>query len=172
MNFTKLEFRERVTFLDYIFGGTEIGLSVAIDFTGSNGDPNKPGSLHYKGDLARNEYLNAIKSVGNILQYYDSDKQIPVLGYGACINGFETSHCFALNGNIFDPEVDGLDGVVESYVRTVNNCRLSGPTNFAPIIETVNNMTEQLECSQQNQKYNILLIITDGQITDMAETTD
>jgi len=65
-----------------------------------------------------------------------------VLGYGACIHGHETSHCFALNGNIFDPEVDGLDGVVESYVRTINNCRLSGPTNFAPIIETVNNMTE------------------------------
>jgi len=33
-------------------------------------------------------------------------------------------------------------------------------------------MTEQLEVSQQNQQYNILLIITDGQISDMAETTD
>lgn len=30
---------ERATFLDYIFGGCEIGVHVAIDFTLSNGDP-------------------------------------------------------------------------------------------------------------------------------------
>lgn len=29
---------ERVSFLDYIFGGCEIGVHVAIDFTLSNGD--------------------------------------------------------------------------------------------------------------------------------------
>ena len=31
--------------------------------------------------MAKNEYLQAIKSVGNILQYYDSDKQFPVYGF-------------------------------------------------------------------------------------------
>lgn len=172
MRLLTLELKQRATFLDYIFGGCEIGLTIAIDFTGSNGDPSKPNSLHYKGDLARNSYLNAIKSVGNILQYYDTDKQIPVLGYGAHLPQGTTSHCFAVNGNIFDPECDGLDGVVESYIRAINNVRLSGPTNFASIIECVNDMTEKMEVSQQNQKYNILLIITDGRITDMDETTD
>ena len=162
MQLVTLEIKERATFLDYIFGGCEIGLICAIDFTGSNGDPSRSSSLHYKGDLARNEYLNAIKSVGNILQYYDTDKQIPALGYGAVIQPHGTSHCFAVNGNMFDPECDGLDGVVESYIRCINNVKLSGPTNFAPIIEKVNDMTEQMEVSQQNQKYNILLIITDG----------
>lgn len=83
MTFTKLETKKRHTFLEYVFGGCEIGLNIAIDFTGSNGDPNNRNSLHYHGDLQRNEYLKAIKSVGNILQYYDSDKQVPVLGYGA-----------------------------------------------------------------------------------------
>src|SRR6266496_4790879 len=38
---------EPPTFLDYIAGGTEINLVVAIDFTGSNGDPKSPKSLHY-----------------------------------------------------------------------------------------------------------------------------
>jgi len=37
--------------------------------------------------MANNEYLSAIQSVGNILQYYDSDKEIPVFGYGGKING-------------------------------------------------------------------------------------
>lgn len=67
MRLESLEFKSRATFLEYVFGGCEIGLTVAIDFTGSNGDPKSLFSLHYKGDLERNEYLNAIKSVGNIL---------------------------------------------------------------------------------------------------------
>ena len=104
MTFSKLELSKRHTFLEYVFGGCEIGLSIAIDFTGSNGDPKKRSSLHYIGDMQRNEYLNAIKSVAGILSYYDSDKQLPLLGYGARIpNQTGTSHCFALNGNIFDP---------------------------------------------------------------------
>jgi len=116
MTFSKLEIQKRHAFLDYVFGGCEIGLTIAIDFTASNGNPSSPSSLHYL-DMQRNEYLNAIRSVGSILQYYDSDKQIPVLGFGAAIAPYSNmaNHCFALNGNIFDPEVDGLEGVVEAY---------------------------------------------------------
>ena len=73
MTFSRLEVKQRHSFLEYVFGGCEIGLTIAVDFTLSNGEPSKPNSLHYL-DMQRNEYLNAIKSVGNILQYYDSDK--------------------------------------------------------------------------------------------------
>ena len=31
---------ERVSFLDYVFGGCEIGVHVAVDYTLSNGQPN------------------------------------------------------------------------------------------------------------------------------------
>lgn len=70
--------------MDFIFGGCEIGLTIAIDFTLSNGEPNNPNSLHYL-NMQKNEYLNAIMSVGHILQYYDADKQIPVFGFGAAV---------------------------------------------------------------------------------------
>ena len=168
-----MQFHKRHTFLEYIFGGCEIQLSVAIDFTLSNGDPSDRDSLHYL-DMSRNEYLNAIRSVGNILQYYDSDKHIPVLGFGATVppSTNRASHCFALNGNIFDPEVDGMDGVVEAYKNALRNVNLYGPTNFAPIIELINDMTESEHVDQTNQKYNILLIITDGIINDMQKTID
>lgn len=151
MTFVQLEVKLRHSFLEYVFGGCEIGLTVAIDFTLSNGEPNKPSSLHYL-DMQRNEYLNAIKSVGNILQYYDSDKQIPVLGFGAAIPPYTNvaNHCFALNGNIFDPEVDGIEGVVNAYKNSINRVNLYGPTNFSPILRIVNEMTEQMNCSQQN----------------------
>ncbi|GLD58097.1 copine-1-like isoform X2, partial [Lates japonicus] len=35
------------TFLDYVMGGCQINFTVGIDFTGSNGDPRSPNSLHY-----------------------------------------------------------------------------------------------------------------------------
>jgi len=38
---------ERVSFLDYVMGGCEIGVHVAIDFTLSNGNPRSMQSLHY-----------------------------------------------------------------------------------------------------------------------------
>jgi len=38
---------ERVSFLDFIFGGCEIGVQVAIDFTLSNGKVTARDSLHY-----------------------------------------------------------------------------------------------------------------------------
>jgi hypothetical protein len=44
---TGFKLAERVTFLDYIFGGCEINVHVAIDFTLSNGNPTSPNSLHY-----------------------------------------------------------------------------------------------------------------------------
>jgi vacuolar-type H+-ATPase subunit F/Vma7 len=77
-----------------------------------------------------------------------------------------------LNGNIFDPEVDGLENVVEVYKHAIQKVTLYGPTHFAPILNLVNEMTRDMNCSQHNQKYNILLLITDGIINDMQATID
>jgi hypothetical protein len=132
LKFDKFELKPRFSFLDFIFGGCEIGLTIAVDFTMSNGVPSDPKSLHYL-DLAKNEYLNAIRSVGSILQYYDSDKQIPAFGFGASIPpyGSTAEHCFALNGDIFNPECDGLEGVMEAYKHAIKSVNLYGPTHFA-----------------------------------------
>jgi hypothetical protein len=44
------------------------------------------------------------------LEYYDSDKEIPAYGFGAIIPPINArpSHCFALNGDIFNPECDAI----------------------------------------------------------------
>lgn len=106
------------------------------------------------------------------MQYYDHDKQIPTLGFGACIPPFanKPSHCFALNGDIFNPECDGLDGVIDAYKNTLKNVELYGPTHFGSILELTNDLTESMKVTQTNQKYNILLIITDGVINDLQES--
>lgn len=59
MKFKSLNISTRHTFLEYVFGGCEISLVLAIDFTLSNGDPKDKDSLHYF-DPNKNEYLQAI----------------------------------------------------------------------------------------------------------------
>ena len=49
-----------------------------------------------------------------------------------------------------------------------------GPTWFSSVLDQVNNFVESktIEESQYNQKYNILLILTDGEIMDLQKTID
>ena len=64
-------------------GGCELNFVVGIDFTGSNGDPREPSSLHYLGGNTPNQYTQAITAVGNVIQDYDSDQLYPAFGFGA-----------------------------------------------------------------------------------------
>jgi hypothetical protein len=81
---TNVIIEKHPTLQEFIMGGCELSLQVAIDFTGSNGDPNLPNSLHYIDRTGRilNQYQLAISSVGNIVAEYDSDKMFPVYGFG------------------------------------------------------------------------------------------
>ena len=47
-----------------------------------------------------------------------------------------------------------------------------GPTNFSEIIAAINARCEASEVSQHNQQYQILLIITDGVISDFNKTVN
>lgn len=65
----------RPRFVDYLSGGMELELCIAIDFTGSNGDPRRPGTLHYiHPDGSLNDYEKAITAVGSIIAKYDHDQ--------------------------------------------------------------------------------------------------
>jgi len=79
VNLTHVKTVEGFSFLDYVRGGTEMACTISIDFTQSNGAPNDPRSLHYM-HTAANQYQLAIRSVGEIIEDYDSDKLFPVLG--------------------------------------------------------------------------------------------
>lgn len=52
----ELKIKKRNSFLNYVFGGCEISLIIAADFTLSNGPPTEADSLHCMNP-AKNEYL-------------------------------------------------------------------------------------------------------------------
>ncbi|XP_053183320.1 copine-4 [Scomber japonicus] len=161
------------SFLDYIMGGCQIQFTVAIDFTASNGDPRNSCSLHYIHPYQPNEYLKALVAVGEICQDYDSDKMFPAFGFGAQIPpDYKVSHDFAVNFNEENPECAGIQGVVEAYQACLPKLQLYGPTNIAPIIQKVANSASQEVNTKEAMQYFILLILTDGVITDMADTRE
>uniref|UniRef100_A0A8C4PUB3 Copine-5 n=1 Tax=Equus asinus TaxID=9793 RepID=A0A8C4PUB3_EQUAS len=158
------------TFLDYIKGGTQINFTVAIDFTASNGNPSQSTSLHYMSPYQLNAYALALTAVGEIIQHYDSDKMFPALGFGAKLppDG-RVSHEFPLNGNQENPSCCGIDGILEAYHHSLRTVQLYGPTNFAPVVTHV---ARNAAAVQDGSQYSVLLIITDGVISDMAQTKE
>ncbi|ERE86791.1 copine-9-like protein [Cricetulus griseus] len=158
------------TFLDYIKGGTQINFTVAIDFTASNGNPSQSTSLHYMSPYQLNAYALALTAVGEIIQHYDSDKMFPALGFGAKLppDG-RVSHEFPLNGNQENPSCCGIDGILEAYHSSLRTVQLYGPTNFAPVVTHV---ARNAATVQDGSQYSVLLIITDGVISDMAQTKE
>ena len=49
--------------------------------------------------LASDNQFQAILEVGEVLQFYDSDKRFPAWGFGARPIDGPVSHCFNLNGS-------------------------------------------------------------------------
>ncbi|XP_055582443.1 copine-2 isoform X2 [Falco biarmicus] len=159
------------SFLDYILGGCQLMFTVGIDFTASNGNPRDPTSLHYINPMGTNEYLSAIWAVGQIIQDYDSDKMFPALGFGAQLPpDWKVSHEFAINFNPTNPFCSGVEGIVQAYSACLPHIRFYGPTNFSPIVNHVARFAAQATQQEAASQYFILLIITDGVISDMDET--
>ncbi|OMO55290.1 C2 calcium-dependent membrane targeting [Corchorus olitorius] len=163
--------KDQFSFLDYISSGFELNFMVAVDFTASNGHPHNRDSLHYidpSGQL--NSYQQAIMEVGEVIQFYDSDRRFPAWGFGGRTSNGSLSHCFNLNGmNTY--EVDGVQGIMAAYANALHNVTLSGPTLFGQVINNAAQMAGEA-ASNDITKYFVLLIITDGVLTDIQETTD
>merc|ERR550539_1918517 len=162
------------TFLNYINGGCEMQLCLAIDFTGSNGDPRKPGTLHYLSPDGRtmNDYEKAISSIGGILADFDTDKKFPVWGFGAKYSG-QVYHLFQCGQSA---EVDGVRGVLDAYHKTFQSgLVMSSPTVITEVIQTAAAFArsgQQKAAAEGRQNYTTLLILTDGAVSDVRATSN
>ncbi|PWA89020.1 calcium-dependent phospholipid-binding Copine family protein [Artemisia annua] len=164
--------KELYSFLDYISSGFELNFMVAVDFTASNGDPRRSDSLHYIDPSGRlNSYQQAIMEVGEVIQVYDYDKRFPAWGFGGRMFDGSVSHCFNLNGQAGNFEVEGVHGIMTAYQSALHTVSLHGPTLFGQIINQAAEIAGQ-SLSTNSNKYFVLLIITDGEITDIQETKD
>jgi hypothetical protein len=192
---------ERPEFIDYLTGGCQISLAVAIDFTASNGDPRQVGTPHYFHPPASqewNDYEKAIFAVGSILAKYDADQRFPVWGFGAKYNNV-VRHCFQCGTEV---EVEGVQGIMDAYrgvfrtpltmsyptkfteviniaasyarhekVRGLAACRIYSTIGFCLVFST--DLWPQEAAHEEGKlAYTILLILTAGNIEDVNETKE
>lgn len=90
------------------------------------------------------------------------------LGFGAKLPPTDQiHHRFPLNGNPTFPYCIGVDDILNHYRQRLKSVNLCGPSNFSPVINSMISIAKQY---QDGRHYFILLIITDGQISDFNET--
>ncbi|PRP79610.1 hypothetical protein PROFUN_12800 [Planoprotostelium fungivorum] len=180
LQFHSVDYLNVPSFLDYIINKTEIEMVIGIDYSSSNGPRLNPSSLHYYDGTTANEYVTAMRLVGDVCAAYDHDNLIPAFGFGAELPSGTLSHCFPVNlrddvsfhpvfiefsPEVLQPYCKGIPGVVEAYNRSLD--KLAGPTRLSPLIQRVIDLASK---NRDGSKYYLLLIITDGTINDMGET--
>uniref|UniRef100_A0A8C7DHD5 Copine family member 9 n=2 Tax=Oncorhynchus TaxID=8016 RepID=A0A8C7DHD5_ONCKI len=145
-------------------------VSMCVCLCSLTGNPSQPTSLHYMNPYQMNAYAMALKAVGEIIQDYDSDKLFPAYGFGAKLppDG-KISHAFPLSGDNENPNCVGIEGVLEAYFQGLRTVQLYGPTNFSPVINQVARSAQDVTDGSQ---YFVLLMITDGVISDMVQTKE
>lgn len=144
-------------------GIEESNIVFGIDYTKSNETSGKytfnGDSLHSIRQGRLNPYQQVIKYIGETMEAFDEDHLIPAFGFG-CLNTKDT--------RIFNLKSSGscfkFTEVLEMYNQIAPQITLSGPTSFVPIIR------HAIEIVKHVGTYHILVIITDGQVTDPAET--
>ena len=169
------------SFISYLRSGMNINLTIGIDFTGSNGTYTDYRSYHYLNN-GMNDYEKAIRSCGDILAYYDDDQLFPCFGFGFTFKNTNLNNNlgrgkydkfnYPINRNEQDPNIHLIDNVLVEYRKFITEIKLSGPTNFAPMIRDLNNEVKKNLSDGLVMGYNILLILTDGQIDDLNDTID
>ena len=162
------QFVKKNRLIKLIKNGLNLDLSIAIDFTGSNGWPECSTCLHYIENGFINNYEKAIRENYKIISTLNEKDKYDIYGFGAEINGiFE--ECFNLNMTD-NPSIIGIENIISEYKKAVKNVDFSGGTFFAPIIDRINDVMKNMIYSNFN--YHILLIISDGLIHDLQRTID
>jgi hypothetical protein len=94
----------------------------------------------------------------------------PVYGFGAKYGGV-VRHCFQCGSK---EEVHGVDGILDAYHQTFRSgLIMSGPTDITEVIQTAAaRAISQQEAAmvKGQQAYSILLIVTDGAVSDVHAT--
>lgn len=123
-----------------------------------------------------NQYQITLRAVADILLNYDSDKLVPAFGFGAkphFPNLYQNvaSHCFPLSGDMGAIDANGLPHLEALYANALKSVELAGPTYFAPLMAEAFKLARICK-NEGSHVYQILLILTDGEIHDMDATVD
>ena len=139
-------------------------LIIGVDFTKSNqwtGKDTFGGQcLHSLTAGGMNPYQRVIDVIARTLEPFDDDKLIPAYGFGDVTTTDKSVFPFFQD----ERPCNGVAEVLARYSELVPHVQMSGPTSFAPLIN------KAIDIVQQTRQYHILVIIADGQVTNVDTT--
>jgi E3 ubiquitin-protein ligase RGLG len=150
-------------------------LIVGVDFTKSNtwngGPPYYVDANLHSITPYPNPYQQVLEIMCRTLEPFDDDHLIPAYGFGDARTTDKSIFSFGSTLTGEEAPCYQLYGVLEAYNKIVSDIdngylRMSGPTTFAPLIRRAIDIVRKEKC------YHILLIICDGEISNISETID
>eukprot|EP01025_Chloroclados_australasicus_P012892 TRINITY_DN1617_c1_g1_i1.p1 TRINITY_DN1617_c1_g1~~TRINITY_DN1617_c1_g1_i1.p1 ORF type:complete len:268 (-),score=35.16 TRINITY_DN1617_c1_g1_i1:577-1380(-) len=145
-------------------GVSKVELIIGVDFSKSNiwsGRGSFGGRcLHEVKQGGLNPYEEVIDIIARTLGHMDPDNLIDCYGFGDA----STLDCAVFSFNSNNTACKGVEGALKRYRELTQKVQLSGPSSFGPIIR------QALQVVQENDyRYHLLVIISDGGITSSAD---
>lgn len=140
-------------------------LILGVDFTASNEWQGRRSFNHHclHAVLLRgyNPYQQVIKILGATLEPFSDDGCVHAYGFGD--QSTRNRNVFPFTGDPNQP-CTGFHDALKRYTSIAKTIVLAGPTCFAPILR------KSIELVREKNRYHILIIISDGQMTNEDET--
>jgi len=154
--------------LEFICGGCEIDLTIAVDCSLNNGIHTEETGLHYRSNLWLNDYQAAIHKVGVIMESYSKNKVFNIWGFGAKING-EDKPNFPLGSGVGV----GANGLLDLYENFFGETPTHEPSERAVVKPVIQKATYRaIEQSHSRNNYSVLCILTAGGVYDVQDAVD
>lgn len=155
--------------LEFISGGCDMDLTIAVDCSLANGEHTDENGLHFRSNLWLNDYQAAIHKVGVIMESYSKHKHFKIWGFGADDKNGEPVPVFPMGEGVGV----GANGLLDLYENFFGEAVTHDPNEEAyikPVIQKA--MYEAIEQSHIKHGYSVLCILTAGEVYDVQETVD
>lgn len=155
--------------LQFLSGGCELDLMVAIDCTLNNGNPGQQDGLHYSSDSWLNDYQAILFKIGSIFDSYEGQDFV-CWGYGARTSSSQQNF-FPMGESL-----KGANDLVKAYDRTFapanrNRLIMEKDADLTHIIQTA--MSRSVKSNQgSRQCYSTLVILSTGCVNDVKESIE
>ena len=162
------------TCVDYLLGGHGLGLTIAVDFTVSNGDHILPTSYHNLSPANDNMYMECIKSALHFIKQYSTlaDSGTPVVAYGfgaVPAHLQQMSFCFALNQEEHNPLIQDSDGLLAHYANVVRTATASGPTSLRHVVDRC---LHDVMAQESYRQYRVCSVLVAGAVRDLHQVRE
>ena len=159
-----------ITFLDLMKEGVRFIPIIAIDFSLGNltfGDQEK--CLHHRNPNVPNIYIHILKLIDSLLHCF-YEKMLG-FGYGARLipKKSETSNCFAINGDAFDPWIASVKDMITAYREILRYLEIILPVNLSGIFKLAGELGRRELAQHSFKNYYVLYVLTAGVLDDPDE---